>query len=61
MQFPTAPAEPPPGHDFSHVHDVLQDRQESTPTTKAGPTPLRSSMSRPGPKNKRHKRVSWQV
>ena len=60
MQFPTAPAEPPHGHDFSQVHDVLHDRQESIPT-KARPTPLRSSLSRPGPKNKQHKRVSWQV
>jgi hypothetical protein len=61
MQFPTAPAEPMHGHDFSQVRDVPHSRQESTPPTKAGRTPLRSSLSRTGPKNKQHKRVSWQV
>jgi hypothetical protein len=64
MQFPTVPIEPLNDQDSSRVHNVLHSilhvRQESTPT-KARPTPLRSSLSRRGSKNKQHKRVSWQV
>ncbi|KAH6856721.1 hypothetical protein B0I37DRAFT_81320 [Chaetomium sp. MPI-CAGE-AT-0009] len=59
-------AAPTPGlhrHNSSQVHDILHDRHANNDTpspTQDGPSQLRSSLSRPGQRNKQ-KTVSWQI